>query len=215
MKSGSKVCLFLLLLILFWFMIDLCASGGSGSVVDTFETLKDLTTNTFGANKIFTASNGGVTIDATTAPSSSSSVPSDEDLNRYFQNPSKDLGVPDQTAFFQNVPTADEKAETEAITAFSKQMNNDITKDSFSIKDFLPQEINEEWFQTDLSNNKKELDQAALIDISKFCQGVDTVGQSLKNASHDIRGNIPNPKIAISPFLNSSYDADTNIKSWC
>jgi hypothetical protein len=44
---------------------------------------------------------------------------------------------------------------------------------------------------------------------------VDTVGQSMKNPSYDIRGNIPCPKIVVSPFMNSSYDPDTNLRSWC
>lgn len=139
----------------------------------------------------------------------------DPSLNQYFDSPSTNLSVPPTTSFFQDVPSASGEAEKGAISSFSQQMSNDITKgSSFNIKDFLPQEVHEEWFQTDLSNAKKEMDQSALIDISKFCQGVDTVGQSLKNPSYDLRGNIPNPKIIVSPFLNSSYDPDTNIKSW-
>lgn len=143
-----------------------------------------------------------------------SSTQEEESLNEFFQSPSKELNVPATNAFFQDVPSVTNANEKPAIDTFSKQMENEITKDSFNVKDFLPQEIREEWFQTDLTNAKGEVDQAALIDISKFCQGVDTVGQSLKNPSYDLRGNIPNPKIIVSPFLNSSYDPDTNIKSW-
>ena len=41
--------------------------------------------------------------------------------------------------------------------------------------------------------------------------GVDTVGSSRRVASWDIRGNIPCPKMQVSPFLNSSYDPDNNL----
>jgi hypothetical protein len=206
MSSGPKICLLLVLGILLWFLWDSC-----GSLNENLENLKDLTSN-FPGTSVFTAQ-GGPNLDAASAPQGSMTVPSDENLEQYFQNPSRDLGVPDQTAFFQNVPSASERDEFGAINAFSKQMETDIKKDGFDAREFLPQEIHEDWFQTDLSNSKV-VDQAALIDVSRFTNGVDTVGQSLKNASHDIRGNIPNPKIVVSPFLQSSYDPDTNIKSW-
>jgi len=43
--------------------------------------------------------------------------------------------------------------------------------------------------------------------------GVDTQGSSKKNASQDLRGNIPCPKFVISPWNNSTIDPDTNLKS--
>ena len=105
--------------------------------------------------------------------------------------------------------------DSNIINYYGKQMANDMQQKPFNVKDFLPKEINSEWFQTDLSNAKNELDQSSLIDVSRYCSGIDTVGTSMKNASRDIRGNIANPKMVVSPFLNSSYDPDNNIKSWC
>jgi hypothetical protein len=43
--------------------------------------------------------------------------------------------------------------------------------------------------------------------------GVDTQGSSKKNASQDLRGNVPCPKFVISPWNNSTIDPDTNLKS--
>ena len=54
-----------------------------------------------------------------------------------------------------------------------------------------------------------------LISYLKKLIGVNTVGQSLKNASYDIRGTIANPKFAVSPWNNSTYEPDTNIKPLC
>jgi hypothetical protein len=40
-----------------------------------------------------------------------------------------------------------------------------------------------------------------------FRGGINTTGNTNKNASYDMyRENIPNPKIVISPWNNSSYD---------
>ena len=93
-----------------------------------------------------------------------------------------------------------------------KENNEDTTK--LESSEFLPQELNQSWFDKDF-NQVKEIDQDTLIDVSQYSSGMDTVGQTLKNPSYDIRGNIPNPKNIISPFLNSSIEPDNNIKSWC
>ena len=42
--------------------------------------------------------------------------------------------------------------------------------------------------------------------------GTDTVMSSLRNASHDIRGNIPNPINVVSPWLNTSITPDLERK---
>lgn len=46
--------------------------------------------------------------------------------------------------------------------------------------------------------------------VDKF--GVDTIGGSKRNASQDIRGNIPCPKMNVGPFHNSTIDPDYNLK---
>jgi hypothetical protein len=139
------------------------------------------------------------------------------ELSDYFVNPSTEVNVPTATKLTAGElnPSHNPAVEGNAINYFGKQMANDLTQPNFNVADFLPKEVNTEWFQTDISNAQNEVDQGMLIDIAKFCQGVDTVGQSLKNPSYDIRGNIPCPKIVVSPFLNSSYDPDTSLRSLC
>jgi hypothetical protein len=45
--------------------------------------------------------------------------------------------------------------------------------------------------------------------------GIDTIGQTLRNASHDLRGNgVPNPKVVVSPWNQSTIDADLNTNAW-
>jgi hypothetical protein len=86
---------------------------------------------------------------------------------------------------------------------------------NYNAKDFLPKEINDQWFDTDFSQAKTNLNDDKLINTDRFVIGINTVGQSLKNASYDIRGTIANPKFSVSPWNNSTYEPDYNIKPLC
>jgi len=138
--------------------------------------------------------------------------------NEYFSKLSTGLQVP--TTSTAPSTTNDSKHDTEQnygkddLQLFSDKFKQQDQSKPFDPKEFLPQEINDEWFQSDLSN-LPNMNQEKLIEISKDCIGINTVGNSMKNPSYDIRGNIPNPKINVGPFLNSSYDPDTNIRSLC
>jgi hypothetical protein len=87
--------------------------------------------------------------------------------------------------------------------------------ENYNAKDFLPKEINDEWFETDFSLAKYQLNDDKLINPDRYVVGINTVGQSLKNASYDIRGTVPNPKFVISPFNNSTIEPDFNLKPLC
>ena len=90
---------------------------------------------------------------------------------------------------------------------------NNVKK--YDAKDFLPKEINDQWFDTDFSQAKYNINDDKLINTERYVIGVNTVGQSLKNATYDIRGTIPNPKFTVSPWNNSTYEPDFNLKSLC
>lgn len=97
-------------------------------------------------------------------------------------------------------------------TAVDFKKNN---MDNFNARDFLPKEINDEWFETDFSLAKYQLNDDKLINTDRYIIGINTVGQSLKNATWDIRGTISNPKFVVSPFNNSTYEPDFNLKPLC
>ena len=90
---------------------------------------------------------------------------------------------------------------------------NNVTQ--YDAKDYLPKEINNNWFDTDFTQAKYNLNDDKLINTDRYVIGVNTVGQSLKNASYDIRGTVPNPKFTVSPWNNSTYEPDYNIKPMC
>ena len=142
--------------------------------------------------------------DNTVSPDMTSNSFSELDRGDNLQDNQKESGNSLDSFFATNV----QNAESE----YSEKTNNESnTKTELNATDFLPQELNVNWFDKDF-NTVNEIDQETLIDISKYSSGIDTVGQSLKNPSYDIRGNIANPKNIISPFLNSSIEPDNNIR---
>jgi hypothetical protein len=116
-----------------------------------------------------------------------------------------DTGADLTTAF--NPPI--EKTQSTDTIDFNK--NN---TDKYNVKDYLPKEINNEWFSTDFSN-ARNIDDDNLINPDRFIIGINTIGQSLKSPSWDIRGTIANPKYTVSPWGNSTYEPDYNLKSLC
>jgi hypothetical protein len=111
-----------------------------------------------------------------------------------------------------------DKAFSSPIAVDAQPDKVDFNKNNvknYNSKDFLPMEVKGEWFDTDFSLAKFDINDDALINTQRFSVGINTVGQSLKNASHDVRGTIPNPKFTVSPWNNSTYEPDFNLKPLC
>ena len=50
----------------------------------------------------------------------------------------------------------------------------------YNSKDYLPQEVNDEWFETDFQQAKYKAGSDKMINTERYVVGVNTVGQSLK-----------------------------------
>jgi len=111
---------------------------------------------------------------------------------------------------FDNQFPNNEKSQTAPTLDLNK---GNVSK--YDAKDYLPKEINDQWFDTDFSQAKFNINDDKLINTEKYVIGVNTVGQSLKNASYDIRGTVANPKYTVSPWNNSTYEPDYNLKPLC
>ena len=96
---------------------------------------------------------------------------------------------------------------------YTKRTPADV-KDQFDINKMLPNEFEDDWFDIEPLLSTKKLSGTHLLH-PKVHMGVNTVGSSLRNGTHDLRGDIPNPKINVSPWLNSTIEPDTNIKGIC
>lgn len=107
------------------------------------------------------------------------------------------------------IGVANDQSNFASYTAGTAKKQKDV--DKFNAEKLLPQDDNNnDWFdnpyeQTSIKNSK-------LINIYKPI-GVNTIGSSLKNANRQLRADPPCPKFAISPWNNSSYEPDTNIRA--
>ena len=86
--------------------------------------------------------------------------------------------------------------------------SNCYPKNQLAPQELLPNDPNSKWAQVNPMGagdiaGKNFLNAGALI-------GVNTVGQSLRNASWDLRSEPPNPQVAVSPWNISSIEPDVN-----
>lgn len=106
--------------------------------------------------------------------------------------------------------------DTSSVTAQNMQKlmeENNKNKLDFKASELLPNEVNKDWFETDFSHAQVNVNNDNLVVTDKYVIGVNTVGQSLKNASYDIRAQPPCPKFTVSPWNQSTIEPDFNIKN--
>lgn len=90
----------------------------------------------------------------------------------------------------------------------AEQAGGCYPRDQLTPNELLPKDSDSTWAQQNPMGNgslkgKNFLSAGALI-------GVDTVGQSLRNANYQLRSEPPNPQTAVSVFLNSTMAPDMN-----
>jgi len=90
----------------------------------------------------------------------------------------------------------------------SEKPANCYPKNQLTAPELLPNDPNSKWAQVNPQGagdiaGKNYLNAGALI-------GVNTVGQSLRNASWDLRSEPANPQVAVSPWFNSTIEPDVN-----
>jgi hypothetical protein len=92
--------------------------------------------------------------------------------------------------------------------AAAEKPANCYPKNQLAPQELLPNDPNSKWAQVNPMGagdiaGKNFLNAGALI-------GVNTVGQSLRNASWDLRSEPPNPQVAVSPWMQSTIEPDVN-----
>ena len=81
-------------------------------------------------------------------------------------------------------------------------------KDVLSSADLLPHDANTDWAQVSPSGQGSLADQNFLT--SGFHIGINTVGQTLRNANRQLRSEDPNPQVKVSPWMQTTIDPDIN-----
>lgn len=95
---------------------------------------------------------------------------------------------------------------------FDKVSPSEVRK-TLTSNDLLPVDENKDWFQ--VPNSTFNLMQAVNLEIPEIKIGIDTVGQSRKNATYDLRVAPACPKFVVSPWFNSTIEPDYNTKPLC
>jgi len=151
---------------------------------------------------------------------SQNSATSDDYKSTTYQSGNRLNNTSSLDSFFEGNVTEDNKNNN--YTAFTdndaryaaysagKDSNKLTEKDKFDAGALLPSESNMDWFDDPYESTSVKA--SHLINIFRPV-GVNTIQTSLKNPSHDLRGTEPNPKYPVSPWMNSSYEPDTNLKS--
>ena len=89
----------------------------------------------------------------------------------------------------------------------NKQPSDCYPKDQLSPEDLLPGDANSKWAKNaPVSGDLK--DQNFLT--AGYHTGVNTVGQSLRNANRQLRSEPPNPQVKVSPWMQTTIDPDMN-----
>jgi hypothetical protein len=84
-------------------------------------------------------------------------------------------------------------------------------KDVLSSSDLLPSDANSKWAQAN-PNGQGSLTDKNFLNAG-FHVGVNTVGQSLRNANRQLRSDPPNPQVKVSPWMQTTIEPDVNRKA--
>ena len=125
-----------------------------------------------------------------------------------------------QNQVVQGVPDNFTSGNFASINGFANQYENFVNnqptndpttcikKDKLTAQDLLPKDVsNLKWAQTNPSSIGDITDQNFLT--AGYHIGVNTIGQTLKNANLQLRSEIPNPQVAVSPWMISTIEPDT------
>jgi hypothetical protein len=81
-------------------------------------------------------------------------------------------------------------------------------KEQISPQELLPQDNSSQWAQV-YPSGEGSLKNRNFLQASNLI-GINTVGQTMRNANLQLRSEPPNPQVAVSPWMQSTIDPDTN-----
>ena len=141
----------------------------------------------------------------------------EEETDNEMVNASEGDG--DENVTFRNVP--ENQPEQNNVNNVDNANNNNnnsgrlpsecYPKDTLTPQDLLPQDSNSTWAQTVPAGQGSLGDQNFLN--AGFHVGINTVGQSLRNANLQLRSEPANPQMKVSPWLQTTIEPDTNRKA--
>ncbi len=97
-------------------------------------------------------------------------------------------------------------------TNFSEMPSECYPKDVLTSAELLPNDANSKWAQVAPSGQGSLQDKNFLT--AGYHVGINTVGQTLRNANRQLRSEPPNPQQQVSPWLQTTIEPDTNRKQF-
>ena len=111
---------------------------------------------------------------------------------------------------FQPLENPDDEQTGEFGLSGNQYPKDCFPKDQLTPAELLPGDANSKWAQSVPAGQGELGDQNFLT--SGHHVGVNTVGQTLRNANRQLRSEPPNPQVKVSPWLQSTIEPDTNRK---
>ena len=129
------------------------------------------------------------------------------------KGPSNECGNPEASEpmghneVFKSVANFDEKSDPTGLNG--NQLPKDCyPKDQLTPGELLPQDPNSKWAQVNPSG-QGGLENQNFLNAGHHV-GMNTVGQTLRNANYQLRSEPPNPQVKVSPWQQSTIEPDTN-----
>ena len=97
---------------------------------------------------------------------------------------------------------------TKDMTMGSQYPKDCFPKDQLSPADLLPSDCNSKWAQS-VPNCQGEMGDMNFL-TAGYHIGINTVGQTLRNANRQLRSEPLNPQVPVSPWLQTTIEPDTN-----
>jgi hypothetical protein len=108
---------------------------------------------------------------------------------------------------FTNPVVSPDSSSTKKIESFVSDNNTCFDRDRLTSSDLLPLDAaNSKWAQINPAGSGMLGDQNFLT--AGYHMGINTIGQSLRNANLQLRSEPPNPQVAVSPWGISTIEPD-------
>ena len=124
-----------------------------------------------------------------------------ESFENYQVNPSEQSAQ----AVYSSVSQGDGDGDGSNNNQYPKDC---FPKDQLTPGELLPGDANSKWAQSVPAGQGELGDQNFLT--AGYHVGVNTVGQTLRNANRQLRSEPPNPQMKVSPWLQTTIDPDVN-----
>ena len=108
-------------------------------------------------------------------------------------------------------PLSNEDFKAVDFSTENKLPTDCYPRDKLTADDLLPKDAtNSKWAQVNPAGQGELKDQNFLN--AGYQIGIDTIGQSLRNANYQLRSDPPNPKLAVGPWQQSTIEYDNSRK---